>query len=144
MSAFLFYVNVQLPLLFLFYTTSLRIYFIVLLFSLTQGTRFSTFETSCSVTWWNDRVSSKYWTVVVCTRITENMLWMYLRHCVPLAQMFVLPFSQMEIFSPSVNDFSPQVLKCLFLQQTLLSVDFFLFRFTPEVLVVACRYRKAL
>lgn len=46
---------------------------------------------------------------------------MYLQHCVPVAQMFAAP--QME--TPSVV--SPQVLSRLFLQQTLLFIDFFLF-----------------
>lgn len=50
----------QLPLLFQFYTTSFKIFIWVLLYSLTQGTRFGTFEKSCSVTCWSDRVFSQY------------------------------------------------------------------------------------
>lgn len=54
---------------------------------------------------------------------------MYLQHCVPVAEMFVLPHRWKV---------SPQVLSRLFLQQTFLFIDFFLFICVKIHTISAC------
>lgn len=60
MCAFVLYVGVQLPSLFLFYTTSIKNLFYCHIIFLSLGNEFSTFEKLCSVTCLTDRVSSQY------------------------------------------------------------------------------------